>query len=208
MEQLEQSRISRREGGGSRASQGVNYARKQYYRTNYRTGERNSVKCRAAHYQPPLPRECTPRYINYLGGWPIGQIQRETAVLSLLPFSLPSTLSSFSFLSLFFQFFNFIPLLPRVSAALSAESGTKLWPRFSTGWKIFFRSRALLTSKSNQVVLLGIYNYYWNIIMNYWNTDRGTSGFGFGHGSMIKQEVLGKFYQRNFFPPVFLTLVI
>lgn len=119
MEQLEQSRISRREGGtraGSRASQGVNYARKQYYRTNYRTGERNSVKCRAAHYQPPLPRECTPRYINYLGGWPIGQIQRETTVLS--PLLFPPLYFFFFFFFLFFQFFNFIPLLPFFHAFL------------------------------------------------------------------------------------------
>lgn len=173
MEQLEQSRISRREGGtraGSRASQGVNYARKQYYRTNYRTGERNSVKCRAAHYQPPLPRECTPRYINYLGGWPIGQIQRETTVLSPLLFS--PLYFFFFFFFLFFQFFNFIPLLPRVSAVLSASNRGRSFDRdFQPIGKFFFdRTCTLLSSKSNQVVLLGIYNY-WNLVIeifNYW----------------------------------------
>lgn len=116
---------------GSRASQGVNYARKQYYRTNYRTGERNSVKCRAAHYQP-LPRECAPRYKLFRRGWPIGRIQRGPLSFLFSFFALFFILFLFNF----FFFFNFIPpFLP-----LYRESRTKLWPRFSTDWKIFFRS--------------------------------------------------------------------
>lgn len=101
-EQLEQSRILREQRGyggrgalggfGSRASQGVNYARKQYYRTNYRTGERNSVKCRADATGPlitSLFHVNVLHDINYLGGWPIGRIQKGTSVCFFKFYTVP-----------------------------------------------------------------------------------------------------------------------
>lgn len=130
---------------GSRASQGVNYARKQYYRTNYRTGERNSVKCRAAHYQP-LPRECA-RDINYLGG--DGQLAGFKG--DHCPFSSPFLPSSLFF---FFSIsFFFLILFPRFSRFI-ANRGRSFDRDSQPIGKFFFdrgcASVIMSNNKSNQ----------------------------------------------------------
>lgn len=130
---------------GSRASQGVNYARKQYYRTNYRTGERNSVKCRAAHYQP-LPRECAPRYKLFRRGWPIGRIQRG-------PLSFLFSFFALFFILFLFNFFFFLILFPRFSRFI-ANRGRSFDRDSQPIGKFFFdrgcASVIIPSNKSNQ----------------------------------------------------------
>ena len=140
-------------GTGSRASQGVNYARKQYYRTNYRTGERNSVKCRAdgaAHYQP-LPRKCTARYklFRRMANWPDS---KGTIVPPSLPPSLPSfflvffpPFLPFQFYSTFFHTTRFNPF--------TADRGRSFDRDFHRPGKNIFPSCILLRAKLNTTCL-------------------------------------------------------
>lgn len=138
---------------GSRASQGVNYARKQYYRTNYRTGERNSVKCRAAHYQP-LPRECTPRYklFRRMANWPDSKGNHCPFFSFFSFFPLFLFLLFFSIFLILFPFFPFSTRFCRFIRWIGDEALTEIFNRLENFFSIV-GTCALLPSKSNQVVL-------------------------------------------------------